>query len=164
MWQCRHENVPPRHAIALRGSLTAFVMLGTLRHAKCGHGYCDRHGNIRSHLQDQRGLQDVVQPERHRNGNTRYRERVIFTEEEWRGPRDGLSRSACQRRHVHNCFTAYYAYFVVEVLMRHDQAMAKEFVQQFYGPIAHRHGTIYEKTNDKASMAHSWSIGFCEFL
>jgi hypothetical protein len=38
------------------------------------------------------------------------------------------------------------------------------FVREFYGPIVARHGTIYEKTTDTASLAHGWSVGVAALI
>jgi hypothetical protein len=77
----------------------------------------------------------------------------------WRLLRESIEGGAVRR-----CVTAYYAYFVVAALARRDGQLLHRFVDQFYGAIARAHGTIYEKTEPTASMAHSWSVGFCEFL
>jgi hypothetical protein len=60
--------------------------------------------------------------------------------------------------------TPYFAYFVARAfgLVSHERAVA--FIRGFYGPIARKYGTIYEKTSDHASLAHGWSVGIVPLL
>jgi hypothetical protein len=60
--------------------------------------------------------------------------------------------------------TLYYGYFVAAALARDSPERAVRFVKSFYGPVAERYGTLYEKTNADASMAHGWSVGIVDFL
>jgi hypothetical protein len=60
--------------------------------------------------------------------------------------------------------TLYYGYFVAGALARDAPERAVRFVKSFYGPVAERYGTLYEKTSAEASMAHGWSVGIVDFL
>jgi len=60
--------------------------------------------------------------------------------------------------------TPYFACFVAKAFHRASPARATAFVRDFYGPIAERHGTIYEKTSAVSSMAHGWSVGIVPLL
>jgi hypothetical protein len=60
--------------------------------------------------------------------------------------------------------TMYYGYFIAKALAKKHINIAREFINKFYGPIANKYGTIYEKTSDSSSLAHGWSIGFIDFM
>ena len=60
--------------------------------------------------------------------------------------------------------TLYYGYFVAGALARHDPARAIDYIRRRYGPVARTYGTLYEKTHDRASLAHGWSVGIVDFL
>jgi hypothetical protein len=64
---------------------------------------------------------------------------------------DGKEKWATLRRRV----TAYFAYFVAKSL---GADAGRQFARRFYGPIASRYGTIYEKCDADASLAHGWSV------
>lgn len=57
--------------------------------------------------------------------------------------------------------TAYFAYFVARAL---GNSKGLKFIKDYYGPIVRAHGSIYEKCDDRASLAHSWSTSFVELL
>lgn len=60
--------------------------------------------------------------------------------------------------------TAYFAYFVAKAIGLYSVTDMLMFVKNYYGPIADAHGTIYEKANANASMAHGWSVGVAELI
>jgi hypothetical protein len=60
--------------------------------------------------------------------------------------------------------TPYFAYFVACALRRISEKRAIQFIEEFYGPIILKHGSIYEKTSDDASLAHGWSVGIASLL
>ena len=65
---------------------------------------------------------------------------------------------------IQDRITPYFAYFVAQALDRHKgRTAAIEFIHKFYDPIT-QFGTIYERTNDKYSMAHGWSVGIAHYL
>jgi hypothetical protein len=60
--------------------------------------------------------------------------------------------------------TPYFAYFVACALRHTSEKRTLKFIEDFYGPIALKHGSIFEKTSDEASLAHGWSVGIVSFL
>lgn len=60
--------------------------------------------------------------------------------------------------------TAYYAFFIAKALKQHCPEKMMPFIKKYYGPIAESYGTIYEKTNGNASLAHGWSIGIASLI
>jgi hypothetical protein len=61
--------------------------------------------------------------------------------------------------------TAYYAYFVARAIGKASRERMRQFIEDYYGPIAARYGTIWEKTDDRAaSLAHGWSVGVAALL
>jgi hypothetical protein len=65
---------------------------------------------------------------------------------------------------IHQRVTPYFAYFVALALQQISPQRALAFVEGFYGPIAQTYGTLYEKTNDEASLAHGWSVAIAALL
>lgn len=57
--------------------------------------------------------------------------------------------------------TAYFAYFIAKALKGNDR---KTFIDKYYGPIAKKYNTIFEKHDGTASLAHGWSVGFIELI
>ncbi len=60
--------------------------------------------------------------------------------------------------------TPYFAYFIANALRYVSIERSMKFIREYYGPIARDFGTIYEKTEANASLAHSWSIGIVPWL
>ena len=65
---------------------------------------------------------------------------------------------------IKNTVTPYFAFFVAKALKYHYPERFDCFVDQYYVPIADRHGTVYEKTDELSSMAHGWSVGIATLL
>jgi hypothetical protein len=65
---------------------------------------------------------------------------------------------------IKNKVTAYYAYFIAKSLHNYDSDKTIDFINKYYLDMVSKYGTLYEKTNDLSSMAHSWSVGIIEFL
>lgn len=60
-----------------------------------------------------------------------------------------------------NRVTAYFAYFVMRAIERGvDKNTAKRYATEYYLPIAKKYNSIYEKTDDRSSLAHGWSVAF----
>jgi hypothetical protein len=56
--------------------------------------------------------------------------------------------------------TAYYAARVCDAMFSvGEPAFALQYARAYYGPIATKLGTLWEKKDDRASLAHSWSVG-----
>lgn len=55
--------------------------------------------------------------------------------------------------------TAFYAAFVCDALRLWSDDVAFQYALRFYGPMATKYGTLFEKKVDTASLAHSWSVG-----
>lgn len=73
--------------------------------------------------------------------------------------------SLLDSKELYESVSAYYAYFVAKALDKCKNRLSTlEFIHKFYDPIVNRFGTIYEKTNGNASLAHGWSIGISQFL
>jgi hypothetical protein len=60
--------------------------------------------------------------------------------------------------------TPYFAYFVANALRRKSENRALKFIENFYGPIVLKYGSIFEKTSGEASLAHGWSVGIVALL
>ncbi|HYT95025.1 MAG TPA: hypothetical protein VEL76_40285 [Gemmataceae bacterium] len=60
--------------------------------------------------------------------------------------------------------TPYFAYFVAKALGKASPQRARQFIEDFYSPSAARYGTIWEKVDDRASLAHGWSVGVAALL
>lgn len=60
--------------------------------------------------------------------------------------------------------TPYFAYFVARALGCRSRDLMRAFIHDVYGARAARWGTIPEKTDDRASLAHGWSIGVAALL
>jgi hypothetical protein len=60
--------------------------------------------------------------------------------------------------------TPYFGYFVTRAIGNASQRQMLDFVRSFYGPTAVQHGTLVEKTDDRASLAHGWSVGIAALL
>jgi hypothetical protein len=58
----------------------------------------------------------------------------------------------------------YFAYFVAAALGRFSPEEMIAFIKSYYGPMASRHGSLYEKVGDGASLAHGWSVGIASLL
>jgi hypothetical protein len=58
----------------------------------------------------------------------------------------------------------YFAYFVAAALGKFSSEEMIAFIKRYYGPMASRHGTLYEKIDDGASLAHGWSVGIAWLL
>lgn len=71
-------------------------------------------------------------------------------------------RSAIKNQKVQGRVTPYFAYFFAHALQHESDKEAQQFIDLFYSPIVKCFGTIYEKHNDAASLAHGWSIGIAE--
>jgi len=63
---------------------------------------------------------------------------------------------------INQIVTAYFAYFVAKALQKISQTVAINFIRVYYDPIVERYGTIYEKCNGNASLAHGWSVGIVD--
>lgn len=60
-----------------------------------------------------------------------------------------------------NKVTAYFAYFVASSLTGIHRS---RFIKAIYSPSAIAYGTLWEKHDGTASIAHSWSVGIAELL
>ncbi|AYV84522.1 MAG: alpha-L-rhamnosidase [Hyperionvirus sp.] len=62
------------------------------------------------------------------------------------------------------CMTPYFAYFVAKAYMLLNRDLGVKFIEEYYLDIVKKHGTIQEKCNDEASLAHGWSVGIAALL
>jgi hypothetical protein len=69
-----------------------------------------------------------------------------------------------QERPVQERVSPYFAYFVAAALGKSSIEEMIDFIKRYYGPMASRHGTLYEKIGDSASLAHGWSVGIAWLL
>ncbi len=60
--------------------------------------------------------------------------------------------------------TPYFAWFVARAIGTRSREAMSGFVREHYGPVAARLGTIPERTNEDASLAHGWSVGVAAIL
>jgi hypothetical protein len=60
--------------------------------------------------------------------------------------------------------TPYFLTFVVQAIALRDRSLARSVLRDVLGPRIARWGTIPEKTDDSASCAHGWSVGFADLL
>jgi hypothetical protein len=60
--------------------------------------------------------------------------------------------------------TPYFAFFVAQALSHHAPQSVIPFIEEFYGTIAQKYGSLYEKTSDEASLAHGWSVAIAALL
>ena len=60
--------------------------------------------------------------------------------------------------------SAYFAYFVAKAFATISGDTAYSFIKKYYMPIAQKHGSIIEKTEDNESRAHAWSTAICSML
>jgi len=60
--------------------------------------------------------------------------------------------------------TPYFLAFIAHAIASRDLALARQILRDVLAPRIARWGTIPEKTDDSASCAHGWSIGFAELL
>ena len=65
--------------------------------------------------------------------------------------------------------TAYYGFFLAKSLLigtgnNNNKEQCLKYIKHYYEPIAKKWGTIWEKSNENASLAHGWSVGIASFL
>ena len=68
---------------------------------------------------------------------------------------------------VSKCVTPYYAYFIAKALSLSSvnaQDKTFKFIEDYYGEMVKKYGTIQEKVSDGASLAHGWSVGVASLL
>ncbi len=70
--------------------------------------------------------------------------------------------------HAHGGPTFFYGSFVAQALAMCEDVLgpntASEWVLEFYGPMARKHGTLPEKKGDNASLAHAWSVAIVPYI
>jgi len=60
--------------------------------------------------------------------------------------------------------TAYYGYFVANAIGKQSKQQMLDFIKAYYLPIAQQYGTLWEKSDDQASLAHGWSVGIAQLI
>jgi hypothetical protein len=60
--------------------------------------------------------------------------------------------------------TPYFLTFVAQAIATRDRSLARQVLRDVLGARVARWGTVPEKTDDSASCAHGWSVGFAALL
>ncbi|AYV81359.1 MAG: hypothetical protein Harvfovirus29_8 [Harvfovirus sp.] len=62
------------------------------------------------------------------------------------------------------CVSPYFAFFVCKAYMLLNRDLGVNLIKEYYLDMATKYGTIQEKCNDEASLAHGWSVGIAALL